>query len=291
MGTSSWSFPGWRGVVYAGEHSRERLSRAGLRAYAAHPLLRAVGLDRTFYAPLARRDYRAHADQVPEDFRFLVKAGSAITSPRTRDGSTNPDFLDPDLARRAWLEPAREGLGEKLGVLLFQMPPLRLDGPREIDRLLDRLGRFFSRLPDSVPRALEIRHGPLLGDHHARLLRDEGVAHGYTVHPRMPEIERQQQSLGPGHAGPLVVRWMLGGGQRYEAARARYAPFDRIVDPDPRARGAIARLCTEAHARGHQTLVIANNKAEGSAPKSLFALAGAVAEALDAEGPERSSRS
>jgi hypothetical protein len=64
LGTSSWSFPGWRGLVYGGDHTEAALARDGLWAYARHPLLRAVG------------------------------------------------------------DPARRALGETLGVMLFQFPPM-----------------------------------------------------------------------------------------------------------------------------------------------------------------------
>ena len=48
LGTSSWFFPGWRGLVYDGIHPQASLSRLGLAAYAQIPLLRTVSLDRTF---------------------------------------------------------------------------------------------------------------------------------------------------------------------------------------------------------------------------------------------------
>jgi hypothetical protein len=48
LGTWSWSFPGWAGVVYGDTHSEQVLARRGLPAYAAHPLFATVGLDRTF---------------------------------------------------------------------------------------------------------------------------------------------------------------------------------------------------------------------------------------------------
>ena len=48
LGTSSWSFPGWAGLVYDRSADPSRLSREGLVAYARHPVLRAVGIDRTF---------------------------------------------------------------------------------------------------------------------------------------------------------------------------------------------------------------------------------------------------
>lgn len=49
LGTSSWSFPGWTGLVYAPSartgrpHAEATLAKAGLPAYAAHPLLRTEG--------------------------------------------------------------------------------------------------------------------------------------------------------------------------------------------------------------------------------------------------------
>ncbi|MFZ9888312.1 MAG: DUF72 domain-containing protein, partial [Myxococcota bacterium] len=73
-GTSSWSFPGWAGLVYDRHHDERRLAREGLAAYARHPLLRAVGIDRTHYAPVGVAQYQQWACAVPEDFRFLVKA-------------------------------------------------------------------------------------------------------------------------------------------------------------------------------------------------------------------------
>jgi integrase len=44
LGTSSWSFPGWSGIVYGDDYSNSKLSRDGLTAYGAHPLLRTVSM-------------------------------------------------------------------------------------------------------------------------------------------------------------------------------------------------------------------------------------------------------
>ena len=52
LGTSSWSFPGWQGLVYADACSESLLAREGLSAYAQHPLLRMVGIDRGYYQPM-----------------------------------------------------------------------------------------------------------------------------------------------------------------------------------------------------------------------------------------------
>src|SRR5256885_16118940 len=79
LGGSTWSFPGWAGLVYDRKYSESRLAQEGLAAYARHPLLRAVGVDRTHYAPVEATDLAAYAAAVPEGFRFLVKAHEACT--------------------------------------------------------------------------------------------------------------------------------------------------------------------------------------------------------------------
>lgn len=115
LGTSSWHFPGWNGLVWDGDYAESRLSKRGLAAYAQHPLLRSVSLDRAFYRPLSASQYARYAAQVPPDFRFIVKAPALITDAwvRAEDGrgkAPNPAFLDHDLAWREFVEPALEGL-------------------------------------------------------------------------------------------------------------------------------------------------------------------------------------
>src|SRR5690606_35890065 len=61
FGTSSWAYPGWSGLVYDRPYPQQRLSREGLSAYAQHPLLRAVGIDRSYYAPPRRDEFAAYA--------------------------------------------------------------------------------------------------------------------------------------------------------------------------------------------------------------------------------------
>lgn len=73
LGASTWSYPGWAGIVWdEGPYSEAVLAKNGLAAYAQHPLLRCVGLDRSFYRPLTEGQYARYAGQVPDDFRFVV---------------------------------------------------------------------------------------------------------------------------------------------------------------------------------------------------------------------------
>ena len=277
LGTSSWAFAGWRGIVYAPDAPTAQLSRHGLGAYANHPLLRAVGLDRTFYAPIATTEFAAYAAQVPDRFRFLVKAWNALTTPRLDGGAPNPHYLDVDRAIDEVLAPAVEGLGAKLGTLVFQFPPQGDEVARAPSAFADRLHTFLTRLPAGAPCAVELRDAALLTRAYVDALAASGVRHGFVVHPRMPSLERQRELVGL--AAPVTVRWMLHAGFAYEQAKARYQPFDRIVDGDAGSRGAIATLCRDALALGTSVMVIVNNKAEGSAPQSIRELARVLADA------------
>lgn len=286
LGTSSWSFPGWAGSVYDREASTTVLSRKGLAAYAKHPLLRAAGVDRTFYAPVAASVLAEYAASVPDDFLFLVKAPQAVTDPAVRDargrstGEANPLFLDSAWAAERSVAPFVEGLGTKGGVLLFQFVPLGRDAIGEPLAFAERLARFLRGLPAGVPYAVEIRDRALARADVAEIVADAGAAWCLNVHPTMPSIPEQRKLAPPREDRPVVVRWMLHSGLGYEAARDKYAPFDRLVDEDLPSRNAIADILAEAARARRIAIAIANNKAEGSAPWSLFRLAGAVVERL-----------
>lgn len=288
LGTSSWSFPGWAGIVYGGEYTEGQLARDGLAAYAAHPLFRAVGVDRTYYAPVAASVFREYAEGVPAGFRFLVKAHEWVTSPRVFQRSSaegggvrlhageSPHFLDAAYTCDKIVGPFVEGLGEKAGPLVFQFVPMNLRTVGGVEKFLDRLHQFLDALPRGPLYAVELRNEPLLTPRYLQVLQATGVAHCYNGHGRMPALA-EQISVVPLETNPaIVVRWMLNPKWGYEEARAEYAPFDRIVDEDVTSRNTIAEFCRQSVGLGKAAFVIVNNKAEGSSPLSLVRLAEAI---------------
>lgn len=289
LGTSSWSFPGWTGLVYAPLGGRlpteQALARKGLAAYAAHPLLRTVSLDRTFYAPLSADEFARYAAQVPEHFRFVVKAPAAITDPAIRrQGSgepsgDNPSFLDATAASAAFVRPAVAGLDHRAGPLVFQFPPLGRRLLADIPRLAARIAALFSVLPRGPLYAVEVRDPELACPALADLLEQAGAVPCLAVHARMPPVTEQAERLGLLRSDcrrPLVVRWNLHAGHDYEAAKAAYFPFNKLVEEDLASRTALANLARTAAAADRDVFITINNKAEGSAPLSVEKLAAAI---------------
>jgi uncharacterized protein YecE (DUF72 family) len=287
LGTSSWAFPGWAGIVYDRPASETLLAREGLAAYSRHPCLRTVGIDRTFYAPLPALDFARYAAQVPVEFRFVVKAPSLVTDPflraeQGRPRAPNQRFLDARHATEHFVRPAVEGLGDKCGPLVLQFPPLGRDATRWSARFAERLARFLAALPKGPLYAVELRDGELITASLAHALNATGARYCFSVHPRMAELPEQARRLADLAAGPFVARWNLRAGAEYETAKAQYAPFDRLVDHDPGTRAALAQLAAAAVGAGHPVYVTANNKAEGSAPLTVLRLAAAIRDALAA---------
>jgi uncharacterized protein YecE (DUF72 family) len=299
LGTSSWSFPGWQGIVYGDTYGESTLAREGLVAYSQHPVLRAVGIDRSFHQPLPRSELARYASQVPPGFRFLVKAPALVTDAFARGErgaptATNPYFLDSSAATEQFVIPTTEGLGERAGPLVFQLSPLphTMAAGEAGHETIERLGAFLSALPRAVgdfapSYAVELRTSELLTPRFIRMLRETGTRLTIGIHANMPAAARQSAALRALDAlpdegddwrlkGPLVVRWNLHSGLRYDDAKSRYAPFDRLLDPDITTRGALAHLVHVALKSGQPSFIIANNKAEGSAPLTLVELARAI---------------
>jgi uncharacterized protein YecE (DUF72 family) len=154
VGTSGFDYRDWRGAFYP------RSIRAGdrLAYYAEH--FPTVELNVTFYRMPAADAFRGWRDAVPDDFRFAVKASRYLTHTlRLAEPEGPVDYL----LERACL------LGDRLGVVLLQLPPsLALDAAR-----LDRALRAFG---GRVSVAVEPRHRSWFVDETWDVLRQHGAA-------------------------------------------------------------------------------------------------------------------
>lgn len=291
LGTSSWSYPGWAGLVWAGEHGESLLSRQGLQTYARHPLLRTVSIDRNFYRALSAAQYERYAAQVPEDFRFVVKAPSLVSDAQVRDEDgrgqqLNTAFLDPALAVQEFVQPALEGLGAKIGALVFQLSPLAPQQLANLPEVLSKLDAMLAALPSLRPVApdgviaVEVRDPAFLTAAFADLLKSHGATYCLGIHPKLGDLELQLKVLRRLWPGPLVCRWNLNarfGPFGYEEAQKRYGMFDQILDPDPATHALLSRVIRATTEAGRKAFVCISNHAEGCAPLTVRTLAQTLA--------------
>ncbi len=286
FGTSSWSFPGWRGLVFAQATPTATLARDGLRDYSRHPLLTTVGVDRSYYAPVSDEELRHYSTLVPASFGACFKAPAAVTSavvPAFRAGTTrpapNPDYFSLERLESDLLAPLDRSFATHTDLVILEFPPVPSALGLEVAAFLDRLDSLLERLPRAFRYAVELREPRFLTAAYRRILDRHGVGHTYNYWARMP-MPAEQRTQVPLRAGvPACVRLLMRPGTTYEAQREAFKPFNRIVEADLRMRRDVVSLVKDAAGRQIPLCVLVNNKAEGSAPLTIRALAEAVAAA------------
>jgi uncharacterized protein YecE (DUF72 family) len=289
FGTSSWSFPGWKGLVYSRSGSQTSLAREGLREYARHPLLTTVGVDRSYYAPIPVDDLRRYADQLPDTFRCCFKAPASVTSVSLGSPSSptrNPDFLSVERLVDDLLRPCDLAFAAHTGPIVLEFPPFPRTMRLNPEDFHARLDRFLSELPSGFEFAVELRDTILLTPTYRDLLARRRVAHTFNYWTAMPSPGDQAAVVPPDEADFAVVRLLLRPGTWYDDQRERFQPFNRLVEPDARMRTDVVAIARRVVNRGRRVFVLVNNKAEGSSPLTVMALARALADV--AEPPKRS---
>lgn len=135
IGASGWNYDGWKGNFYP-----EGISGAAmLDEYVRH--FGTVEVNGTFYSLPKPETVADWADRVPDDFIFSVKASRYLTHMKK--------LKDPEEPLANFFE-ILEPLGEKLGPILFQLPP-----SWKVD--LKRLENFLGHLPDHFHHTFEFR--------------------------------------------------------------------------------------------------------------------------------------
>jgi uncharacterized protein YecE (DUF72 family) len=154
VGTSGWSYKQWKGSFYPADLSTDDM----LRHYATR--LPTVEVNNSFYRIPKEKVLLEWAEQVPPEFRFVLKASRRITHINR--------LTDEDGSLGYFLRTVNV-LGEQLGPTLFQCPPsLRKDLPR--------LRAFLALVPRTWRAALEFRHASWYDEEVYDALRSHDVA-------------------------------------------------------------------------------------------------------------------
>ena len=153
-GSSGFSFKEWKGPFYP-----DSLKPADmLEHYASR--LPTVEINNTFYRMPRREMLASWTKKVPPSFRFAVKAPRRITH------SKKLVNCEQEIG---WFYGALDALGDRLGIVLFQLPP-----HAQIDT--DALAEFLGKLPDGAATAFEFRHASWRDDAVVELLGTHGAA-------------------------------------------------------------------------------------------------------------------
>ena len=135
IGISGWRYAPWRGRFYPA-----KLRQKDELAFAAQHFS-TIEINGTFYSLQRPESFAIWYDSVPDDFVFAVKGPRYITHMRRLKGVETPlaNFFASGILR----------LNQKLGPVLWQLPPSFAFDP-------ERLGAFFDLLPRSTGQAAQL---------------------------------------------------------------------------------------------------------------------------------------
>ena len=285
FGTSSWTYPGWKGLVYSRDSPATGAGAQMLAEYARWPLFATVGIDSSFYAPLTEKTLRSYAAALPPGFPCVSKVWDRITvhtfakaREKVKAGQPNPDFLNADLFLEEVWGPCREHFAEHTGPFVFEFQAIARADKISPQDFAERLDTFFGKLPREGRYAVEVRNPEYLTPPYFAVLREHDVAHVFSSWTRMPSIGMQLELPGAVTARFLVVRALLRPGRYYAAAVDAFQPYDRIRDENPELRSDLVRLVETAERLRIPAYVLVNNRAEGSAPLTIVAVVRRLAE-------------
>jgi uncharacterized protein YecE (DUF72 family) len=322
FGTSSWTYPGWGGLVYRDVAAYgARFSQNCLAEYARDPRFRTASADNLYYVAPSQRlpmlsRFREQTSGLPEPFDLCPKVWHGVTVNRytalQRDKwrlstEINRHFLDPDVFLDEVLLPLREGLGPCLGPLILEIQENDLH-PAAFAQALDRfLSAAQARAGAPFAMAVELRTLAHFTGRYLDVLAAHAVGHALNSWTRMPPIGWQHQRVRARQGAPrpgqvVLIRALLkpgalvvgsGGpelipGSTYDEAVEAYAPYDHIERRLPEVRADILRVLHETP-EPTPAYVLINNRLEGHAPGTVAELQSAYLQhapsAGDLDGP------
>jgi uncharacterized protein YecE (DUF72 family) len=161
VGTSGWHYEWWKGNVYP----KDLPPSEWLAYFAQH--LPTVEVNNSFYRNPKATTWELWRDTVPPGFRFAVKASKWITWRKL--------LIDVEFSLTRFLDGAKI-LGEKLGPVLYQLPPWFRNKPDT----LERVGAFLRMIPEDTEAVIEFLHPSWWVDEALELLNRHHIAFSFS---------------------------------------------------------------------------------------------------------------
>ena len=285
MGTSSWAYSGWQGVVYRRPYRDDQDFKANcLAEYAQYPLFRTVGIDSSFYAPPNSAQLQHYATLVPDNFQWISKVWEEITIPvypqhkryGAKANQPNPNFLNSDLFISSTLDVYEQAqVTAHLGAFVFEFQLATTKYQLSPGYFLEKLNSFLSSLPQTFHYSVEIRDSQLLMKDYFAVLNQYKVAHCFNHWSYMPPLREQMikaASCGGLSADFQIVRALTPLGLSYAQAVKQFAPYEAIKKELPLMREDLKTFAKRAIKRNIPAFIIVNNRTEGHAPGTIKAL-------------------
>ena len=223
VGIGGWNYAPWRNNFYPAKWPQKRELEFASRQ------LSAIEINSTYYSPQKPATYARWRSETPDGFMFSLKAPRFCTDRRVLAdaGRTIDDFVFGGLAE----------FGDRLGPILWQLPPHKVFERSDVAAFLDLLPRALEDMP--LRHVLEVRHASFLCAEYLELARRQRVASVFTDSPKYPSfadvtgdfvyarLMRSESNVETGYATADLGAWVRRA--RSWAAGAEPADLPRIA--------------------------------------------------------------
>ncbi|QQS37803.1 MAG: DUF72 domain-containing protein [Ignavibacteriales bacterium] len=272
IGTCSWKYDSWKGLVYP-----EQDKFNFLEEYAKH--FNSVEIDQWFWSLNSadkislpkEKDVESYAASVPDDFKFSIKVPNSITlthfykKNKTEPLKSNPHFLNPDLFSQFLntLSPMKN----KLGPLMFQFEYLNKEKMNSQHEFMDRFEKFLEDTDRNYMYAIEIRNPNYLNKNFFEFLNRNNISmvflHGYYMPPVWETFQAFQTHL------KNTVIFRLHGPDRSGIEEKTGGDWSKIVEPRDDEILKIVKMIQLLLSLEIDIYANVNNHFEGSAPLTI----------------------
>ncbi len=272
IGTCSWKYDSWRGLVYSWEPKTNFLQE-----YSKH--FKTVEIDQWFWSlhsvkkvslpnPRTVEEYKS---SIPKDFKFSIKIPNSITLThfykKSKDQPLidNPYFLSKNLFNEFLI--SLSPLKDHLGPLMFQFEYLNKQKMKSQFDFQAQFSAFVQSLPQEYEYAVEIRNPNYLNRSYFEFINENNLSHvflhGYYM-PSTVDVYKKNKEL---INNKSVIR--LHGPDRKGIDEKSKGDWSKIIEPRDEELNKIVKIISEMLDREIDIYLYVNNHYEGSAPLTI----------------------
>lgn len=260
VGIGGWTYAPWRNNFYP-----EKLVQRRELEYASRQL-RAIEINGTFYGAQKPATYAKWAAETPSGFVFSLKAPRYVTEgKRLADtGKGVSGFVHGGLAE----------MGDRLGPILWQLPPSRPFDADDLGAFLDSLPRELNGQP--LRHVLEVRHPSFMDERYVALARRHAVPTVFTDSPDYPSLAdltgdftyarlmRSADGIPSGYASESLDHWAAHAHNWAAGNDTGELPHAAELQPASRPRDVFVFFISAAKHRNPAAAMALQSRVDGS---------------------------
>ena len=266
IGTCSWKYDSWRGLVYPDFGEFNYLDEYS-RKYNT------VEIDQWFWSlnkdkailpkPNVVEEYNSFT---PDDFRFTVKMPNSLTLTHYyKSSNQNPFFLSPDLMETFC--DSIEPIWKKIGMLMFQFEYLNKQKMNSLSNFLKFFDDFLNSINLQLPIGIEIRNPNYLNSEYFSFLKQNKITPVFLQGYYMPSITEVYERYKHLINDQIVIR--LHGYDRKGIEGKTNNFWDTIIEPKDNELKNIVSMLTDLQSKKVDIYMNVKNHYEGSAPLTI----------------------